>query len=284
MTSVFPQDLHKNIAKKISLIYSLEESDSLAYLLLENLYDLTKTQVLLNSKKAVALEILDEPLDRLLKNEPIQHILCEAEFYGRKYRVNKNTLVPRQETEELVRLIVAENDIDSPYVLDIGTGSGCIAISLALEIPTTKVSAIDVSPEALSKAQQNAQLLGAQINFQRLDVRTEWEPQKLCDIIVSNPPYVLESEKKEMHKNVLEFDPHLALFVTDSDPLVFYKAIAKKASKFLNLQGKLYVEINEQFGKEVSKLFTFYSFENVRIIQDLNGKDRFVSGQLNKNK
>ena len=174
-------------------------------------------------------------------------------------------------------MIVDENSDRKPNILDIGTGSGCIAISLALEIPDSRVTSLDVSSGALDIADKNASWLGAKIELIELDILESEIPIKNLDILVSNPPYVLEKEKELMNGNVLDFDPHLALFVPDNNPLIFYKAILAKSLNSLNSGGKIYFEINEAYGKEVSILLEDFRFSNPKIVKDLNGKDRFVT-------
>lgn len=281
MRTVFSKDLQVKISSTLSEVYPKNEGDTLALMLLEKIFGTSRTDLLVNAEVEFAPEnvkFLRQAVDKLLANEPIQHILGEADFYGRQFKVNADVLVPRQETEELIRLIVNENKQNEPKILDIGTGSGCIACSLAKEIAGSEVHALDVSEQALEVAKENSNLLQAGVVYSKLDVLTQDLPEKDFDIIVSNPPYVLESEKAAMHRNVLDFDPHLALFVDDEDPLLFYRAIADKSRASLKKGGRLYFEINEKFGSEISGLLTDFAFGNVTIHQDLHGKDRFVSG------
>ena len=265
----------------LSPVYSKDERETLAFLLLENTFGTSRTDLLLNTSIALSDEkdnSLKLIIDRLLHNEPIQHIFGEADFYGRKFKVNEHVLVPRQETEELIQLIVKENALTTSKILDIGTGSGCVACSLALEIDNSEVHALDISDLALDTAKENSIALEAKVIFSKCDILNEELPESTFDIIVSNPPYVLDSEKKQLHQNVTDFDPHLALFVSDEDPLIFYRVIIEKSKKALNSAGKLYFEINEKFGSEVSGLLQDFGYSNVNICKDLNGKDRFVSG------
>ncbi|MFY0650866.1 MAG: peptide chain release factor N(5)-glutamine methyltransferase [Cyclobacteriaceae bacterium] len=284
MASVFPLDLHNQLTQSLLPVYSKNEAEVLSYLVLEHYLGLGRTSILVNSLLPIETPIenkLDIAIGRLKNLEPIQHILGEAEFYGRKFKVNDQVLIPRQETEELIRLILDRNKITAPNILDIGTGSGCIACSLSLEIPQAKVTAIDISEEALEVAKQNAKKLQVSVYFLKLDILNEDLAGRKFDIIVSNPPYVLESEREQMSRNVLDYDPAMALFVPDEKPLTFYKAIAKKACPALNNEGQLYFEINEQFGSQVAALLNKTAYSNVEIHQDLNGKDRFVSGKFN---
>jgi release factor glutamine methyltransferase len=226
-------------------------------------------------------------IDSELKNQrPIQYILGETTFYGLSFLVNENTLIPRPETEELVELIIESTNYElrntKLKVLDIGTGSGCIAISLAKHLPTSEVYAIDVSEEALVTAKKNAELNKVAIDFistNILDVVTLSAVaglDKQFDIIVSNPPYVRNLEKSEIKPNVLEYEPHLALFVDDIDPLLFYRKIAELAIKNLNPNGKLYFEINQYLGKETIKLLEDFGFRNVELKKDIYGNDRML--------
>ncbi|MEQ6118717.1 peptide chain release factor N(5)-glutamine methyltransferase [Reichenbachiella sp. MALMAid0571] len=281
MHSIFSKDLHLKIADLLSPVYSKDERETLAFHLLENIFGSSRTDLLLNSAINISEEKNDSLnliIDRLLRNEPIQHIFGEADFYGRKFKVNEHVLVPRQETEELIQLIVKKNTLTTPKILDIGTGSGCIACSLALEIRNSEVHALDISDLALDTASQNSNALEANVTFLKCNILNEEIPESAFDIIVSNPPYVLDSEKKQMHQNVTDFDPHLALFVSDEDPLIFYRVVAEKSKKALNTNGKLYFEINEKFGSEVKTMLHDFGYSDVYIYKDLNGKDRFVSG------
>lgn len=281
MHTVFSKELHLKIANMLAPVYSKDECESLGFLLLENIFGLSRTNLLLNTsidysdEKDYSLKI---KINRLLLNEPIQHIFGVADFYGRKFKVNEHVLVPRQETEELIQLIVKENALNSCKILDIGTGSGCIACSLSLEIENSEVHAIDVSHLALDTAKENSAELKTNVVFTKCNILKEEIPQNAFDIIVSNPPYVLDSEKSQLHHNVTDFDPHLALFVSDEDPLIFYRVITEKSKNALNSEGKLYFEINEKFGSEVSDLLKGFGYSDVNIHKDLNGKDRFVSG------
>lgn len=238
----------------------------------------------------------------LKKYRPIQYILGNADFYGLKFKVNEHTLIPRPETEELVDLIVKEagesrhksqdmrhemQENNKPEVhnlqpatensiLDIGTGSGCIAIALKKNIPWANVYAMDISAEALKIAIENAQLNNVDIDFIKHDILSPSLVEQSFDIIVSNPPYVRESEKQQMKANVLKYEPHTALFVADEEPFVFYDAIADFALKYLKKGGKLYFEINEYLGDELVKLIEGKGFKNVGVLKDLNGKNRIL--------
>ena len=219
---------------------------------------------------------LETILARLCNFEPIQYILGEARFLGRTFRVTPGVLIPRPETEELVEMMLKELSPVS-RVLDVGTGSGCIAISLAKELPESQVTAWDVSGEALSIAAANSKALQASVRFEQRDVLT-YEPcvADCYDVIVSNPPYVTEAEKQEMEHNVLDWEPSLALFVPDTDPLRFYRRIAVLGLEMLTSGGKLYFEINRAFGKDTVAMLCETGYRAVRLQKDISHNDRFV--------
>ncbi len=273
------KETYNQLINDLRLIYDLREAESLAARLLESI-GTSKTQILADSAPELSpqnLDWLETCIQRLQKHEPIQYILGYAPFYGLDFKVNKQVLIPRPETEELVDLIIRENT-GSPKILDIGTGSGCIAISLKKAFPTSTIRACDNSPESLEVAKKNAFQHDVQIQFYEKDVLHIASIPDHCDIIVSNPPYVIEYEKTSMESNVLDFEPANSLFVSNNDPLVFYTAIIELASRNLNPDGKLYLEINESKGVEVKILMTAAGFDEVRILQDLNGRDRFATG------
>ena len=220
---------------------------------------------------------LENIIFRLQKNEPIQYIWGYAEFCGRNFRVAPGVLIPRPETAELVDLIVKENP-DARRLLDIGTGSGCIAISLDKNLPDAKVDAWDISEEALAIARKNNEELDAQVTFRRQDVFSADGMQGTSyDIIVSNPPYVTETEKTEMEANVLDWEPGLALFVPDEDPLRFYRRIAELGRELLRPGGKLYFEINQAYGQDMIRMIEMNQYRDVRVIKDIFGKDRILT-------
>lgn len=259
------------------------EADTLAFTIVEHFSGLTRTDILIDEHFITGPQFenrIKAIINRLLNNEPIQYILGKAYFYNRAFEVNSSTLIPRPETEELVDLVI--NDIKHQKnlsILDIGTGSGCIPITLQLETSSHILEGIDISKHALETAQNNATQLEAKVEFNLLDILEE-DLSKSYDVIISNPPYVLDSEKALMKPNVLEHEPHYALFVLNENPLLFYKRITKLASKSLKSKGSLYFEINEKFGNEVVELLKSHSFQQVVLHQDLNGKDRFVVGML----
>ncbi|NLR91233.1 peptide chain release factor N(5)-glutamine methyltransferase [Flammeovirga agarivorans] len=273
------KEIHQLIYTSLETVYDENEANSIAYLWLEKRLQLSRTDVILQ-KEAIDFnkELFQQDLKRLQKHEPIQYIIGEGDFYGRVFQLNKDTLIPRSETEELVHLILQENK--SGQLLDIGTGSGCIPITIGLESDIITFG-IDVSASALTKAKENAHSLNSTTKFQLLDILEQdlssFDP---LDIIVSNPPYVTYKEKEVMDKNVVEFEPELALYVEDDNPLIFYRRISMLASQKLTERGKLYFEINEQFGQETADLMKKDGFKNIEIIKDFQGKDRIVKGIL----
>ena len=275
--------LFNHLVSEITSVYEENEAKSIVYLLLEHYLNLSKTDILLDNFVNQSFDFQDIII-RLKAQEPVQYIIGETEFYSRKFKVTSDTLIPRPETEELVQLVVSSWQLavgsaaQFPIsVLDLGTGSGCIAISLACEIPNSQVYAYDISEEALKIAKENAERTNVNVIFKQLDILNL--PPFSCppfSIIVSNPPYVMNAEKSEMEQNVLDYEPHLALFVEDLNPLIFYKAIAEFASKNLITNGLCVVEINQAFGLETAELFWNRGFRYVEVVKDMFGKDRMV--------
>lgn len=252
------------------------EAHAIGFLLMEKFCGVSRTSIL--AEKEIEFFDFSPLVARLNAHEPVQYILGEAEFFGRKFNVNRHTLIPRPETELLIQEVL-KSKIERPVILDVGTGSGCIAVTLAKEIPMVTVSAVDISAGALETAAANAKLHNASINFVHGDFLTDAFSFEPLDWIVSNPPYVCASEKKAMELNVLNFEPHGALFVPDTDPLLFYKALASTGERLLKPSGKIAVEINARFGQEVKQLFEEKGFIQTKIIKDLDGKDRIVSAE-----
>jgi len=274
-----------SIRKELAGIYSKGEIESLVFLIFEKLKGYSRTQFLLaREDKLTSEELLniDRIVARLKKHEPIQYILGETEFFGLPFYSVPGVLIPRPETEELVQWIIQENQLSEPTILDIGTGTGCIAISLRKNIPNSTVFACDISPVCIETAQRNAVLNAAELTVIEYDILNK-NPEFTfpgLDIIVSNPPYVREAEKWLMEKNVLEYEPELALFVADDDPLLFYTRIADFALIHLNNSGALYFEINEAFGKECEEMLQKKGFVAVVLKKDLNGKDRMIGCKM----
>lgn len=273
--------------KQLSSLNDDGEVESFFYIILEKLHNLKRIDLALNPN----LELSDEDfkkwneiISELKTQKPIQYILGETEFYGLKFEVNENTLIPRPETEELVQIIISHNEItknQNPLkILDIGTGSGCIAISLAKNLSDAKVAAIDVSEKALETAKKNAKTNEVNVSFILKNILETSDLGQEFDLIVSNPPYVRNLEKKEIKTNVLKFEPHLALFVEDDDALIFYRKIAELALKNLSKNGKLYFEINQYLGKETVALLENLGFKNVVLKKDIYGNDRMISADI----
>ena len=271
--------------QRLGTAYSPGEIKGIEMAVLENILGYTTVDAIMHDNDETptfVAEKFSSIADRLLRHEPIQYILGDAYFYGRHFIVTPATLIPRPETAGLIDMIADENHSDDLQVLDIGTGSGCIAISLALTLRFAHVTAIDISPEALSVAKENAKRLKARVDFLKADILSMHKPSKPCyDIIVSNPPYIADSEQASMDSNVLDFEPHSALFVPDDNPLVFYKAIAQYALDALKPGGKLYFEINSRFPAETCRLLTSLGFANVQSHLDYRAMPRFVSATLN---
>ena len=257
--------------------YSQAEAENLVFWLFEHHFRLRRADLQQTIPSATDREPLLADFERLLRGEPIQYILEEAPFYGRSFSVTRDTLIPRNETEELVHLILKENPKAGLRVLDLGTGTGCIPITLALELKEPKVYALDVSVKALDIARKNVAQLGAQVQFLEGDLLGTVPNLALFDILVSNPPYVPLRDQGEMHANVLDFEPHLALFVPDEDQLLFYRAIGVWGQQLLKKGGKLYLEIYENLAEELVKLLLSQGYEQLHVQQDLNGKNRMLS-------
>ncbi len=272
------KELFNDLVRQVTLKEDKGEIQSIVYLILEKELGLTKINILAGEYINLPdRSIFNRYLNRINNHEPIQYILGEEIFYGRKFKVNPSVLIPRPETELLVQKIKSFSQTQNKAIriLDIGTGSGCIAISLALEIGDSVVTAIDVSEEALVCARQNAASLKADVNFFKLDILNE-EIKSQYDLIVSNPPYISLQEKSRMNKNVLDYEPHLALFAAGTDPLVFYKAIALKSKKALSGGGSLWFELNEHFGDDVKFILEEQDYRKVQILKDLDNKDRIA--------
>lgn len=283
------KDIQNKFHQELDALYANEEVDSFFYMLIESFYNVTRLQLAMDSEYSIVSE--DKILDalKLLKSQkPIQYILGETEFYGLPFKVNEHTLIPRPETEELVEWILKHQSIeDKINILDIGTGSGCIAISLAKHLPQAKVYALDISKEALKIAKQNANLNEVIVTFLEADIlkpKVNWNLEFKSlefDIIVSNPPYIREQEKELMKPNVLENEPHLALFVNNENPLIFYQTITQFAIKNLRKNGMLLFEINEYLGNDMIQLLNQNNFKNIELKQDIFKKDRMIKGVKN---
>lgn len=273
------QDLSRYIKNELSDIYPEREINSLTEIVLKHVVNLKKSDLLLNRDQIINEQHVKEIEDitKQLKNyKPVQQVLGETEFYNLALRVYPYTLIPRQETEELVDWIVKEAPSGEQEILDIGTGSGCIAIALARNLRYAKVSALDYRQEIIDVARENAALNGVAIRFILADILQEGLPLGKYDLIVSNPPYVRETEKKSMHHNILDHEPSDALFVNDEDPLIFYRRMIMLAPDHLRKNGKIYFEINEHMGQEMVRLLEENGFHHIQMKKDLNNKDRMI--------
>lgn len=266
---------------QVAPFFDETEAESFFYIILENWHHLKRIDLALQpdlEMSDIDLQKWNDIVIELKTQKPIQYILGETFFYDLRFQVDENTLIPRPETEELVALILASNKETNKKikVLDIGTGSGCIAISLAKNLPNAQVFALDVSEKAIEIAQKNAKYNDVSITFLHQNILETDDLNQQFDIIVSNPPYVRNLEKSEINKNVLDYEPHLALFVEDNDALLFYKKIAQLAKKNLNQNGQLFFEINQYLAKETVELIKDLGFKNIKLHQDIYGNDRMI--------
>ena len=265
---------------ELTPVYHNTEVESFFYILCEYFLGFSKSDVLLGINKSLSeSEMLKfhYAIKDLKKEKPVQYITGNEYFYENEFLVNEHTLIPRPETEELVDLIIKENHNFKGTILDIGTGSGVIAISLDLKLLNSKVSAYDVSKDALELAEKNNSALNSNVEFIHQDILNPIYNGDKFDIIVSNPPDVKMDEKELMNSNVLDYEPHLALFVENNNALIFYEKIIEFALNYLKPKGKLYFEINEQYGKETAELLQ-NNFRDIEIVKDIYGKDRTVKG------
>jgi len=273
------------IESRLGNIYSKNEMKSISHLLLKQLAGMNSVQIYADKDTKFTdcmVNKLNTAVDRLVNGEPIQYILGATEFFGLKFKVTPRVLIPRPETEELVELILKDRKNQQIQLLDIGTGSGCIAVSLAKNIPTAKVSAWDISEEAIQIARENADINKVGIDFRLRNILKSEQFEKMSgkwDVIVSNPPYVCESERTGMEAHVLNHEPDLALFVKDDDPLIFYRHISLYAAKNLKKGGGLYFEINSHLGKETLQLIKQNGF-HAELFKDLSEKDRMIRAIL----
>ena len=271
------KDFKLKMISELSSIYEMDELNSVFNLLSEDYLKIPRSKILLaneidlnESNKNLFLNALE----RLKTHEPIQYVLGKTNFMDLEFKVNNSVLIPRPETEELVRLMLKE-DLDGKEVLDIGTGSGCIAISLAKNLPNVNVTALDISIDALEIAKENAKLNNVSFEFIHADI-FEYKSDKKYDVIVSNPPYVLESEKMLMKQNVLNYEPEIALFVDDINALKYYESVIKFSLNNLNSQGQIFFETNENYKDELNKLAQNYEYNIIEFKLDINDKNRFL--------
>ena len=282
------KQISADFSEQLSTIYDANEANSLCMMALESILNISSAKIKAFPETEIATpdsERITNILTRLATGEPIQYILGHTEFYGLTFRVNPSVLIPRPETEELVDWAIkcwqlAAGGWQAPFnILDIGTGSGCIPIIMKKNLPSADVSAVDISEEALRTAKENAGVNKVDINFIQDDILNPTNHALLTtrySLLISNPPYVTLEDKKLMHTNVTDFEPHTALFVPEDDPLIFYKAIADFASTHLEKAGLLFFEINEAYGKQIVELLNGKHFINIDLRKDLSGKDRMI--------
>ena len=276
------RQLLDNGRARLALLYGQGEADWMMRIIMEYLKGWKQADLLLRADEEVSDFIAgkaDASIARLLDNEPLQYILGETYWHGMTLKVTPDVLIPRPETSELVDLITSENTAPDLNVLDVCTGSGCIAVALANTLPFAKVTGTDISDAALAVARENASLRKLKVGFMHSDALGQFPfDDGSMDIVVSNPPYITDSEKKEMEPNVLDHEPGLALFVPDADPLRFYTAISREGFRVTRPGGKIYFEINPLFARQVSRMMTETGWDDVQILPDMHGKQRFAKG------
>lgn len=279
------KEFRKYLKEELKNLYPDNEIDSIASLVIEKITGRSRIQQIAGNDDPLSpwlTEKLTAVAAELKSGKPVQYILGETVFYGCLIKVNDSTLIPRQETEELVELVIRENRGCSGVITDLGTGSGCIAIALKKNLSEAKVHAIEISEKAIETAKENSKINSCEISFIKADIlKIPVNTVPLSDIFVSNPPYVTESEKKSMHMNVQGFEPHSALFVPDNDPLLYYRAIASLASSRLKSGGRIYLEINEAMPEKVTDLLKETGFTDIAAIDDIHGKKRIIKASYN---
>ncbi len=278
------QQLTIDLTAALQALYPAPEAAAITALVVENLLEISPLQRRMRAAEPVPTAVLARlPAlqARLLAHEPVQYVLGTAHFAGLALEVSPATLIPRPETEELARLVETENaGRTGLHVLDVGTGSGCLAIALARALPGARVRAVDISGEALAVARRNAARYAPAVEFEELDILTQTTPAVApasLDVLVSNPPYVRESERTRMRENVLSWEPATALFVPDNDPLVFYRRLAALGRELLRPGGGIYLEINEALGAETWALLESHGYAQVRVVADMFGRDRLIA-------
>lgn len=274
-----------DLKKRLAPVYGEGEAKAMVRLIFHHLKGWSATDIIVNGDRQVSpyiRSLIERIMKRILSGEPIQYVLGDVRFYGMDFKVNRNVLIPRPETEELVDMIVKENGRSDLRVLDIGTGSGAIAIALSRNLRFPRVTAIDISAEALEVAGENARRLHADIFLREKDIFTYMPPEDSYDIIVSNPPYIPEEEKSGMERNVLDYEPALALFVPDSEPLLYYSRISEVAIRALTPGGLLYLEINPRFAEALRDMLLNDGFVNVEIFNDISHRQRFIRAEKPK--
>ena len=276
------REIIARIETPLTALYGEREARQIARIVVMELGGLCLTDLVAEPDKELGIDELDRIIGELAAGRPLQYVLGHTEFYGLDFQVREGVLIPRPETEELVRWIAESPAPDNPAVLDVGPGSGCIAVTLARLIPESRITAVDISEKALSIARENARRLDAKVDFRQGDALGELFPgqREQFDLIVSNPPYIPRSEKASIRVNVTGYEPAEALFVEDGDPLIFYRAIARFGQRHLVEGGHLYFEINALCGKETVAMLRQENYTEVELIQDLYGKDRIVKAKI----
>ena len=276
------KEINNHFIEALSTIYDQEEIQAIFRYYIEIKLNILDSFLFENDEIQCDIENFDQDLEDLSKAKPVQHVVGKAFFYDFFFKVNEHTLIPRPETEELIYLITEKFDKNSKLkIIDLGTGSGCIPITLNKIFPNSEVTAIDISEEALKVATYNNDLLGTNVKFLKQDLLQDFTLNEKFDIIISNPPYIRELEIEEMHNNVLSFEPHLALFVKNENPLIFYEKVAKFGLNHLNDNGSIFCEINQYLGKETKELFEL-NYKIVDLHQDISGNDRIIEAKTQK--
>ncbi len=291
------QEAYTRLMYQLFELYDDREAENIADMIIEHITGFRKIDRIINKQFPLSeaqIQLLNGYTIELLQHKPVQYVLHEAWFAGMKLYVDENVLIPRPETEELVRWIIADcrlpiadsktnsqSPIPNSTLLDIGTGSGCISVALKKKLSGVEIHALDISGEALNVANRNAATQQTKMIFYHLNIldRDQWQSLPIFNVIVSNPPYVKQSESSTMQKNILKYEPHIALFVPNDDALLFFKAIAEFGLQHLNANGKLFFEINETLGKEVTALLEQYGYNNIELKKDFQGKDRMVKAE-----
>ena len=275
------KEAYQNFKILLTKVYEPEEAETITAMVFKEVLGYDRIKLILNENDLLSASLFEQ-LDfisfQLLQHQPIQYILGYSYFNDLKFTVNKNVLIPRPETVDLVHLILKNHDQHTLDIIDIGTGSACIPISLKKVRSLWNVTGLDISADALQVAALNVKQHAVEVSLIEADIFA-FQPKQKFDLIVSNPPYVLDSEKLQMHKNVLDYEPSLALFVADQEPLKYYERITEIAQQFLNPNGFLYFEINESFAAQTQALLASHAFEYIQIFQDFKGKNRFVSAR-----
>jgi release factor glutamine methyltransferase len=279
------KDIRNLFISGLKGIYPESEITAITNLIFKTQLGIDRLHLFLDPGTTIAPENLAsicEILNELRTGKPVQYVLGETIFYNCTIKVDNNTLIPRPETEELVDLVIKENPAFKGRITDFGTGSGCIAVAVKKYLPEAEVKGIDISEGAIAKAIENAVLNNVMVTFVKGDIlHFNMQPALNSEIVISNPPYVLESEKQFMKNNILDFEPHNALFVPDEDPLLFYRAIINISEEILMPGGRIYFEINETKGGEMNKLLELHKYSEIRIVRDINGKNRIITGRKN---